>query len=217
MDCSLFQHTTPGDKLLIQRVQQWLTCQDNDCAGAPKTPASPYRTPTERWYVPYSNWRSDARVRYGSGHGYVLSIDLAREIAAGAPHMIMQGHNLLIIEDLAVGYWVDYIGKEQGVVINYDDTIHISRFCCNVNSMIHVVHEDTGNSTYARPRSDWKAMRCRHERGGQCCPDYDMIVPLAKWTDIGGASGVFSRTPVWQTGTAHCAQIERAKYGAGGG
>lgn len=109
-------------------------------------------------YVPYSNWASDEPVRYAYGWGYVLSIDLVREIAAGAPHLIMPANNLLIIEDVAVAYWVDYVGREQNASIAYRK-LHVASGQCNVNAVFFEVKQ----------RPAWPVISCMYNRSGQCC------------------------------------------------
>jgi hypothetical protein len=130
---------------------QWLY------AGAPMTHGSVIRS-TGWHHVPYSNWASDQPVRYGFGMGYILTMDLAKEIAAGAPHMIMAPDNLLIIEDVAVAYWVAYVGKEKNITINYEAAIKHSESCTPGDMFLHV-----------KSKPQWKVIQCMYDRGGACC------------------------------------------------
>lgn len=57
--------------------------------------------------------------QFGFGWGYVVSIDLARHIAAGAPHMVMRPDGLFHAEDEAVGMWVHFVAKDLNVSINF--------------------------------------------------------------------------------------------------
>lgn len=126
-------------------------------AGAPMGHGSVIRSPG--WHhVPYSNWASDEPVKYGFGMGYILTLDLVKEIAAGAPHMIMPAHNLLIIEDVAVAYWVAYVGKELNVTINYNAGIKHSESCTPHDMFLHV-----------KTKPQWGVIRCMFEKGGACC------------------------------------------------
>lgn len=110
-------------------------------------------------YVPYSNWKREDRVRYGFGAGYALSMDLAMEIALGAAHTVMPADNLLMIEDLSVGYWVHHVGKEKGVRINYKRNLTIELECAPDVMFFHIKNADTQ-----------RMMKCMHQRGGGCCP-----------------------------------------------
>jgi hypothetical protein len=148
-DC--FVRPAPLLNALAGMPRQWLY------AGSPLGYGSVIRTPG--WhYVPYSNWASDEGVRYGFGAGYVLSMDLAKEIAAGAAHVIMPADNLLIIEDVAVGYWVSHVAKEQGVSINYNDSIARGDGCNPDLMFAHITR-----------KPQWQALRCLHAQGTDCC------------------------------------------------
>lgn len=131
--------------------RQWLF------AGAPMAAGSVFRG--DGWHaVSYNNWARDDPVRYGFGLGYVVSMDIAQHIAAGAPHVIMPGHNLLIIEDVAMGYWVDFIGKDNNVTINYRNIEHSLGDCTPTAMFWHV-----------RPKPQWEVIRCMHMQQGACC------------------------------------------------
>lgn len=129
-------------------------------AGWPMITGTVIRGHGDGWHVvPYSNWASDTPVRYGFGLGYVLSSDLAQQIAAGAPHVLMRPDNLLIIEDVAVGYIVDFIGRDQNVTVQYDDSMPMSVNGCRPQDI--VVH--------IAQTPKWRVLRCMHETGGSCC------------------------------------------------
>jgi hypothetical protein len=131
--------------------RQWLY------AGSPMNAGSVIRTPG--WhYVPYSNWASETPVRYGFGAGYVVSIDLAKEIAAGAAHVIMPADNLLVIEDVAVGYWVEHVGSELGVQVNYNASIARGDGCNTDLMFAHITR-----------KPQWQVLRCLHAQGKDCC------------------------------------------------
>lgn len=116
------------------------------------------------WHVvSYDNWPSDTPVRYGYGAGYALSMDLAREVAAGGTHMTMAPDNLLVIEDTAVGIWIDYILKEQSLAIYYNGSFVLGgpELDCNPSTMFFHVTQ--------HPK--WAGLMCMHEAGGQCCTE----------------------------------------------
>jgi hypothetical protein len=142
-------------RLLVPRLEalpkQWLY------AGGIMDVASVIRTPG--WHsVPYSNWNSDQPVRYAFGVGYVVSVDIAREIAAGAAHMIMAPNNLLIIEDVAVGYWIEHVGRERNTTIQYHALSASISQCAPNLVFIHIT---------SKPQ--WKAIHCMYDHDGQCC------------------------------------------------
>lgn len=49
--------------------------------------------------------------------GYVLTADLVREIAAGAA-LKPQRHRLFKLEDIAMGSWVEHVGRERRVKVH---------------------------------------------------------------------------------------------------
>jgi hypothetical protein len=127
-------------------------------AGAPLVPGSAIRG--EGWHaVSYENWARDDPVRYGFGLGYIVSMDIAEHIAAGAPHVIMPPRNLLIIEDVAMGYWADFIGKENNVSISYRTIDHSLGNCTSTAMFWHVQPKQQAS----------QVIRCMHARQGECC------------------------------------------------
>eukprot|EP00775_Hariotina_reticulata_P003893 gene3893-4147_t len=99
------------------------------------------RDPTAkgRIYVPYSNWGSDDPLpTYAWGHGGVLTIDLVKHIAVGAPHMVMQADNLFVLEDASTGLWVKYIGEEQQHFINYVNLPFDRTICRPTDALTHL-------------------------------------------------------------------------------
>ena len=128
-------------------------------AGHPMAPGSAVRH--GEWHrVPYNNWADDTPVKYGFGWGYVLSMDLAQEVAAGSVHLIMRPDNLLIIEDLAVGYWVNYVAQERGITINYDGSIPMGNEGCKDDFIFY----------HIKAKPQWRVIKCMHDHGGCCCP-----------------------------------------------
>lgn len=81
--------------------------------------------------------------------------DLVGEIAAGAA-LISSGHNLFKLEDISVGAWVEFVGKEKKWHINY---VSDSAFNYNGCEPYDIV------SHYIRPR----AMHCMFKKQGFCC------------------------------------------------
>lgn len=140
--------------LLVQALdsmpRQWLY------AGWPMHPGGVIRTPG--WHqVSYKNWARDDPVVYGFGWGYVLSRDFVQHIAAGAPHVIMPPDNLLTIEDVAVGYWIDFIAKELNITTNIR-TLGLGEKCTADVVVLHI-----------KARPQMPLQRCMHSQQGACC------------------------------------------------
>lgn len=131
--------------------------RDRLLAGFPSWHSGFERRPGKPGYVPYSNWPVDKSVRYGFGWGYALSIDLVRYIAAGAPHMVMAPDNLLMIEDNAAAYWVDYIAQEQNITINYGGYFWDRKHMCQNHTVV------------AHLTQKWQLMHCMQQNNGLCC------------------------------------------------
>jgi hypothetical protein len=129
---------------------QWLY------AGWPMVPQGVVRTPG--WHhVPYKNWPRDDPVKYGYGWGYVVSRDFVQHIAAGAPHVIMPAENLLIIEDVAVAYWIDFVSKDLNVTTNIR-VLKLSETCREDLAVYHI-----------KGKPKLPTLSCMHNRQGACC------------------------------------------------
>ena len=112
-----------------------------------------------RYAVPLRNWSHRKTARYAYGWGYVVSMDIAKEIAAGAPLMVMEPGNMLVLEDVAVGYWILAISLDRHVGINYK--LLASRQNCSESSQVVHLKPTTG--------TPWDMMQCMFQSGGQCC------------------------------------------------
>lgn len=114
--------------------------------------------PPEDWGIPYETWPSDAPVKYAwGGASYVLSVDLARRIAAGGAHTVMEPDNLVEWEDIAVGLWVQAIEKMHDATVNYH-YYSWSYYSCDDETV--TVMNSTDRAGH---------VRCMHARGGRCC------------------------------------------------
>lgn len=122
--------------------------------------------------VPYSNWASDEPFpRYGYGLGYLLSMDVVQRIAAGVPHVVMRPNSLLVVEDTAVGVWVDHIVQRDGYDVTYDLSmeahINFGRGCnnrtCRHDDIVSHIVPDRVNATIP------DTLECLHQQGTTCC------------------------------------------------
>jgi hypothetical protein len=140
-----------------------------------------FRDPKHKRHVPYSNWKSDAILPfYFWGMGAVLTIDLVRHIVSGVPHIMMEPNNLLIIEDVATGVWLDYIAKEQGRPIYLARNLPFNDTHCKPgDSITHLGMTTFVNTPTKLVKTDKavSAMRCVFKHGGSCCDD-NSLAPL---------------------------------------
>lgn len=123
-------------------------------AGWPMYPTAIPRPPGY-WGIAYDNWPENSTVKYGWGAGYLLSVDLARRIAAGAPHIIMPYNNLVRLEDYAVGLWVDALSQLHDVPVHYHVWEYNSTDCDSTTVLMH----------WQKPAD----LRCVHANDGECC------------------------------------------------
>jgi hypothetical protein len=122
-------------------------------AGYPLKPARLHRS--GKYAITWSMWPgNNTKVIYAWGAGYVLSIDLARMIAAGAPHQLTP--QMVQIEDMAVGLWVEGLAQQHNLTINYH-YFHYN-MSCDAEAVASHLKEKTGAK-----------LRCIHQRQGQCC------------------------------------------------
>lgn len=79
---------------------------------------------------------------YAWGYAAVLTVDLVQHIAAGIPHVMMPPNNLLRIEDVATGVWVEYIANHHNANVTYTSRvpwiptnvkIHMLFYTCPLN------------------------------------------------------------------------------------
>eukprot|EP00877_Chromochloris_zofingiensis_P014511 jgi/Chrzof1/9313/UNPLg00282.t1 len=126
--------------------------------GFPLTPDSqPPRDSKHPFYVSVSEWPEDTGLpRYMWGLGYVLTMDLVREIAYGAAHKAMRSDRHLRIEDIAMSTWVDYISKERNWTINFIYNPNFAHGCHNTDVV-----------SYGIKSSD--TLCCMYAKHGECC------------------------------------------------
>lgn len=92
-------------------------------------------------------------VRYGFGWGYVVTVDIARHVAAGVPDLLVAP---TAAEDDSAGRWVEYIAKDRNKTLSYTGWQWGSNPKCDNVPVIHTA----GN---------FEMLRCMHARGGACC------------------------------------------------
>jgi hypothetical protein len=130
------------------------------------------RDPKHKWYVPYDNWASDDPVpAYAWGIGAVNSIDLVAHIGAGMPHAISRPDNLMRIEDIAWGIWVDVVLKEQKAKMA-KVIFPIDQFKC----WNHEVISHLGWLLFVRNDVELSvAHRCMHAHADSCCDKQTLL------------------------------------------
>lgn len=112
------------------------------------------RNPHSHKYVdPFWDDTRHQLPRYAFGSGYVLTADLASAIAF-IPHIIMP-NQLLNLEDVSTGIWIDHL-KQENVHVNYIVENRINGFACNDFDLISHGLKHPGQ------------LRCLHKTG-RCC------------------------------------------------
>ncbi|KDD74093.1 hypothetical protein H632_c1578p1, partial [Helicosporidium sp. ATCC 50920] len=135
----------------------------------------PNRDPQSQWYVDPMDWPAGRPFpAWAHGAGYVLSIDLAREVAAGAALMASRperDRRLFPLEDVAVGSWVEWVARDRGWVVH---ALSDARFdfagCRSLDVVSHYVAAE--------------AQACLWTSGGDC---RKCRVRGNKWADPSGA------------------------------
>lgn len=89
--------------------------------------------------------------------------DLVQEIAAGAA-LKAQDHQMFKLEDIAVGSWVEWVGKDRMWDIHYVADQAFNYNGCNGQDAV---------SHYIKPRG----MRCMFKNGGACCKASSLSQP----------------------------------------
>lgn len=116
----------------------------------------PHRDPSNQWYVSREEWASDRYPPWAHGTGYVVTMDVAREIAAGVPYRL-RPDRLFKLEDISFGSWVEFVAQDRG----WDIQLVVSkRFnyggCTAHDAVSHYI--------------DAERQRCMWKRRGRCCP-----------------------------------------------
>ncbi|GAB4818463.1 hypothetical protein N2152v2_005509 [Parachlorella kessleri] len=128
---------------------------------------SPHRNPSSQWYVAPEEWPSERYPPWAHGAGYVLSADLAREIAAGAAVKPLPDRDRLFkLEDVSVGSWVEWVETESRQPVN---RVREPRFNFNKCSPRDLV------SHYISPQQQ----RCIWEAHGRTCHCRTRLYPRA--------------------------------------
>jgi hypothetical protein len=157
-DC--YVRAEPLLRSLLKLPTQWLYAGRMDNGSVSRDPAM-------RWYVPVSNYASNASIVYTWGMATILSADLVSLLAAGGVHLSMPPDNMLWMEDVAVGVMVADVAQRQNLTINYRGVINIGADRCRRRDAVTAELQD--------PVSE--AMRCIHSRDGGCCGNLTALKP----------------------------------------
>jgi hypothetical protein len=124
-------------------------------AGAINRGYTPNRDPKSKWFVSKVEWAEDHSSMYWShGPGYVLTMDLARLLSAGAVSQCMP-EPLFKLEDIAIGSWLTCLEMKQH--------LNITKVRSRVN-LLGCAPADI-ISHYMSPNQ----MRCMFKQNGMCC------------------------------------------------
>ena len=123
----------------------------------------PHRDPTNRWHVPWEEWPWETFPAWAHGAGYIITKDIVNEIAAGAA-MKIQNHTLFRLEDISMGAWVDFVGKDKGWYVQLVKEKRFNFNGCLGNDLV---------SHYIQAQQ----MRCMYQNNGKCCVDGQLVHP----------------------------------------
>jgi hypothetical protein len=126
------------------------------------------RTSDAPRFVPFSNWPAsmapnDDTPVYAWGYAAVLTMDFVQQIAAGVPHIMMPPNNLLRVEDVATGVWVEYVVKHNGVNVTYSSKVPLHPSICD--NALAVVHLSSQHARHKVPA----VMNCMFNNQHKCC------------------------------------------------
>lgn len=99
----------------------------------------------DKWYVSEQDWPTEHYPPWAHGPGYTLTMDLVKEIAAGAA-VTASPNGLFKLEDIAMGSWVDLVSRERGVKVNLISNTHFNYSGCKCGDLIS--HYFTAVLTY---------------------------------------------------------------------
>ncbi|KAI7844774.1 hypothetical protein COHA_001654 [Chlorella ohadii] len=115
----------------------------------------PQRNPENQWYVSEEEWPSDKYPPWAHGAGYVLSTDLAAQVASGAAFAASHGDRLFKLEDVALASWLEWAAQQGGFRIHRVTDRRFNFEGCRFGDLV---------SHYIRP----KQMLCMWGQQGQC-------------------------------------------------
>eukprot|EP01025_Chloroclados_australasicus_P007357 TRINITY_DN1235_c2_g1_i6.p1 TRINITY_DN1235_c2_g1~~TRINITY_DN1235_c2_g1_i6.p1 ORF type:complete len:415 (-),score=40.75 TRINITY_DN1235_c2_g1_i6:485-1729(-) len=109
------------------------------------------RDPNSQWYISWEEWPEKLYPPWAHGAGYIISKDLAKEIAGGAS-LLPTSPQLFRFEDVAMGMWVNQVAKDRNINISYvnDNDFGFWTECKSNYVVIHYVKPDKMRSMFAR-------------------------------------------------------------------
>lgn len=124
--------------------------------GAANQGYRPDRHPNSKWHVSTEEWAEDqSNITWANGPGYVLSADMAYQLAAGAAVQCMPDR-LFKLEDIATGIWLTCLSREQGWRLRVVKASGFNFLGCAAGDIV---------SHYRSPTQ----MDCMFARNGDCC------------------------------------------------
>lgn len=115
----------------------------------------PHRDPNNQWYVSREEWPSERYPPWAHGAGYVLTADLAAEVASGAAHASSQGGHLFKLEDIALASWVEWAAERRGFEVHLVVDKRFNYAGCNHGDLV---------SHYIKPAQHL----CMWKQDGEC-------------------------------------------------
>ncbi|KAL4430053.1 hypothetical protein ABPG77_004423 [Micractinium sp. CCAP 211/92] len=115
----------------------------------------PHRDPGHPWFVSREEWPEERFPPWAHGAGYVLSADLAAELAPGTAFAASEGGHLFKLEDIALAGWLEWAAARRGFRVHLVKDRRFNYEGCRFGDLV---------SHYMKPEQ----LRCMWERQGRC-------------------------------------------------
>jgi hypothetical protein len=127
----------------LPRLMQLLGQRDPDqplYLGSISHGATPWRSPSDKWYMPYSDYPGSVYPPFAHGPGYILSRALLKVIMKDYKEGQLK---VLPLEDVTMAVWVNHVKNVDKVNVNYENDHRFSACCCDNNMMNgHYIESD---------------------------------------------------------------------------
>ncbi|KAL4443993.1 hypothetical protein ABPG75_011730 [Micractinium tetrahymenae] len=115
----------------------------------------PHRNTDHPWYVSREEWPEERFPPWAHGAGYVLTADLAAELAPGTAFAASEGGHLFKLEDIALAGWLEWAAQRRGFKVHLVVDKRFNYEGCRFGDLV---------SHYMKPEQ----LRCMWERQGHC-------------------------------------------------
>lgn len=137
-----------GELAAMPKLQAFLGFIENPGGG-------PHRNKDSQWYVGWDEWASDRYPPWAHGTGYVITYDVSKQIATGVPYKLLPDR-LFKLEDISMGSWVEFVGKDLGWDIKLVGSTRFNYGGCTPHDVVsHYINAER--------------QLCMWKKGGRCC------------------------------------------------